>query len=134
MLEKTQEGRYRAYIPELPGCIASAKSIKDTKDKIRKSVEFHLYLMLEEELDIPEKFMGKYELEFYTDIPSLFNWFSGIISKSGVSKLTSMNPSLISQYASGSKTPSRKQAKKIEQALHNLGRELLEVNLCWSGG
>ena len=75
--------------------------------------------------------MRRYELVFYIDIPSLFEWFSGILSKSGVSKLTGMNASLIRQYASGIKSPSRKQAGKIEEALHNLGRELLEVNLSW---
>jgi DNA-binding transcriptional regulator YdaS (Cro superfamily) len=63
------------------------------------------------------------------DVASLFEWFSGILTKSGISRLTGMNQSLVSQYASGIKTPSSKQSKKIERALHNLGQELLEIKL-----
>ena len=40
-----------------------------------------------------------------------------------------MNQSLVSQYVSGIKTPSSKQTKKIEKALHMLGQELMEIEL-----
>jgi len=63
------------------------------------------------------------------DVGSLFEWFSGILTKSGVSRITGMNQSLISQYVSGIKKPSSKQTKKIERALHHLGQELLEIEL-----
>ncbi len=63
------------------------------------------------------------------DIESLFEWFSGVLTKSGISRLTGMNQSLVSQYASGIKTPSNKQSKKIERALHDFGKELLEIKL-----
>jgi len=77
----------------------------------------------------PERFDGEFDLSFKMDVSSLFEWFSGILTKSGVSKLTGMNQSLISQYVSGSKSPSAKQTKRIERALHNLGQELLEIEL-----
>jgi hypothetical protein len=41
--------------------------------------------------------------------------------------LTGINESLLSQYASGLKKPRRLQTKKIEESLHRLGQELLEV-------
>jgi hypothetical protein len=40
-----------------------------------------------------------------------------------------LNQSLISQYANGFKTPSSKQSKKIEDALHTFGQELMEIQL-----
>ena len=61
------------------------------------------------------------------DIESLFHWFSGVLTKSGISKLTGMNQSLVSQYANGIKKPSPKQVKKIEEAIHNFGEELLSI-------
>ena len=63
------------------------------------------------------------------DIASLFDWFSGVLTKSGISRITGMNQSLISQYAMGIKKPSSKQTRKIESALHRLGQELLEIEL-----
>jgi predicted RNase H-like HicB family nuclease len=129
VLEKTQDGGFSAYIPELPGCIATATSLQAAKVEISGAVEFHLEGMEQEGLEIPEAFQGDYELKYKTDVASLFEWFSGVLTKSGVSKMTGMNQSLISQYASGIKTPSEKQTKKIESAIHNLGHELLEIQL-----
>lgn len=129
VLEKTHEGGYSAYLPELHGCIATASSLQAAKMEIRDTIDFHLEGMKEEGIEIPEAFRGEYELSFKTDVSSLFEWFSGVLTKSGVSKLTGMNQSLVNQYALGIKSPSEKQSKRIEQALHNLGNELLEIQL-----
>ena len=128
ILEKTRDG-YSAYLPDLPGCIATGETITDVRNEINSAVEFHLEGMRKENLNIPERFDREFDLAFKVDISSLFEWFSGILTKSGVSKITGMNQSLISQYVSGIKTPSKKQTKKIERALHNLGHELLEIEL-----
>ncbi|MCK4746408.1 MAG: type II toxin-antitoxin system HicB family antitoxin [Bacteroidales bacterium] len=128
VLEKTGSG-YSAYLPDLPGCISTGRTIADIKTNIREAVEFHLEGMNLEKLHVPEEFSKEYELTFKMDVASLFEWFSGVLTKSGVSRLTGMNQSLISQYASGIKTPSHKQTKKIEKALHSLGQELLEIEL-----
>ncbi len=129
ILEKTSSGGYSAYLPELPGCISTGDSIADIKANIKEAVSFHIEGMRIEKFPIPEEFDREFDLTFKMDIASLFEWFSGILTKSGVSKITGMNQSLISQYVSGIKTPSNKQTKKIEHALHNLGHELLEIEL-----
>ena len=129
ILEKTSNGGYSAYLPGLPGCISTGDSIADIKVNIREAINFHIEGMRIEKFQIPEEFDGEFDLTFKMDVASLFEWFSGILTKSGVSKITGMNQSLISQYVSGIKTPSRKQTKKIEHALHNLGHELLEIEL-----
>ena len=38
-----------------------------------------------------------------------------------------MNPALLRQYASGVKHPSPKQAKKLEDTIHQIGKELSGV-------
>ena len=128
ILEKTESG-YSAYLPELPGCISTGATIADIRNNIKDAVEFHIEGMRIEHLPIPEEFSREFDLAFKMDVASLFEWFSGILTKSGVSRITGMNQSLISQYVSGIKTPSSKQTKKIERALHNLGQELLEIEL-----
>jgi len=128
ILEKTDAG-YSAYLPDLPGCISTGMTIADIKNNIKEAIDFHIEGMRIENMPIPERFDGEFDLSFKMDVSSLFEWFSGILTKSGVSKLTGMNQSLISQYVSGSKSPSAKQTKRIERALHNLGQELLEIEL-----
>ena len=128
ILEKTDAG-YSAYLPDLPGSISTGMTIADIKNNIKEAIDFHIEGMRIENMPIPERFDGEFDLSFKMDVSSLFEWFSGILTKSGVSKLTGMNQSLISQYVSGSKSPSAKQTKRIERALHNLGQELLEIEL-----
>jgi predicted RNase H-like HicB family nuclease len=129
VLEKTSDGGFSAYLPELPGCVSTGESIDEIKTNIREAVDFHIEGMLIENLPVPEVFAGGFNLTYKMDLASLFEWFSGILTKSGVSRITGMNQSLISQYVSGNKTPSNKQTKKIEIALDNLGQELLEIEL-----
>lgn len=126
ILEKS-ETNYSAYIPELEGCVATGNSIRETVNSIEEAVAFHLEGLKEEGLDIPELFKNDYKLSYKIDFESLFDWFSGVLTKSGISKLTGMNQSLLSQYANGIKTPSSKQTKKIEQAIHSFGEELLSI-------
>ena len=40
-----------------------------------------------------------------------------------------MNPTLISQYVQGRKNPSGEQTKRILKGIHEIGRELSEVNI-----
>jgi predicted RNase H-like HicB family nuclease len=126
ILERS-DTNYSAYIPELEGCIATGATIQETVKNIEEAITFHLAGMKEERLHIPEAFQNDYKFTYKIDFESLFDWFSGVLTKSGISKLTGMNQSLLSQYANGIKKPSTKQSKKIEQAIHSFGEELLSI-------
>jgi predicted RNase H-like HicB family nuclease len=128
ILEKSYNN-YSAYIPDLTGCIATGDSLQEAKENIEEAVEFHLRGMEDEGLEIPEVFKDEYQFVYKIDFESLFEWFSGVLTKSGISKLTGMNQSLLSQYANGMKKPSTKQSRKIETAIHNFGEELLSIQL-----
>jgi len=43
-----------AYVPDLPGCIATGATIEDTKKRIREAIELHLKGMREDGEVIPE--------------------------------------------------------------------------------
>jgi predicted RNase H-like HicB family nuclease len=53
VIEKA-ESNYSAYIPDLPGCIAAGETLEETRQLIGEAIKFHLELMREEGLDIPE--------------------------------------------------------------------------------
>ena len=41
IFEKGHTG-YGAYVPDLPGCVAVAKTLKQTQKLIREAIQFHL--------------------------------------------------------------------------------------------
>ncbi|MEK6300633.1 MAG: type II toxin-antitoxin system HicB family antitoxin [Acidobacteriota bacterium] len=53
VIEKA-ENNYGAYVPDLPGCIATGKTIEATEKEIREAIEFHLRGLREDGLPIPE--------------------------------------------------------------------------------
>jgi predicted RNase H-like HicB family nuclease len=45
---------YSAYVPDLPGCIATGKTPEETEQLIREAVELHLNGLREDGLPIPQ--------------------------------------------------------------------------------
>ena len=44
---------YSAYVPDLPGCVASGSSIADVETRIREAIAFHLDGLREDSLPLP---------------------------------------------------------------------------------
>ncbi len=53
VIEKTPRN-YSAYVPDLPGCISTGKTLSDIKRNIREAIAFHIEGMKVEGLPIPE--------------------------------------------------------------------------------
>ena len=67
-------------------------------------------------------------LDFEIDFKQFFEFYKVINSKHLAQRI-GMNESLLSQYVTGKKKPSKKQVERIIDGLHEIGRELLEINL-----
>jgi predicted RNase H-like HicB family nuclease len=52
VIEKTQ-GNYSAYVPDLPGCIATGETVAEVQRLIREAIELHIAGMREDGLAIP---------------------------------------------------------------------------------
>jgi predicted RNase H-like HicB family nuclease len=52
VIEKA-ENNYSAYVPDLPGCIATGATVEEVKSEIREAIEFHLEGMREDGEPIP---------------------------------------------------------------------------------
>lgn len=48
------EGNYGAYVPDLPGCVATGGTIEEIERSIQEAIEFHLEGMRADGLPIPE--------------------------------------------------------------------------------
>lgn len=40
-IEPTETG-YSAYVPDLPGCVAAASTLEETRQLIKEGIEFHI--------------------------------------------------------------------------------------------
>lgn len=65
-------------------------------------------------------------MEIYDNLQAVFKEFREL-KISSIAERAELNPSLLCQYATGNKYPSAEQAKKIESALHALGKRLDQV-------
>ncbi len=52
-IEPTATG-YSAYVPDLPGCIAAASTLEETRHLIKEAIEFHIEAMRENGDVVPE--------------------------------------------------------------------------------
>jgi predicted RNase H-like HicB family nuclease len=53
VIEKA-DGNYSAYVPDLPGCIATGSSPSEVEREIREAIRFHIEGMREDGIDVPE--------------------------------------------------------------------------------
>jgi len=53
VIEKA-ESNYAAYVPDLPGCVATGATIEETERLIREAIEIHVEGLRADGLPIPE--------------------------------------------------------------------------------
>lgn len=53
IIEKAN-GNYSAYSPDLPGCVSTGATIKETLSRMRDAIQFHLEGLKKEGLEIPK--------------------------------------------------------------------------------
>lgn len=54
MIIEQGERNYSAYLPDLPGCIATGKTLEELKQRMSEAIELHLRGMREGGLPIPK--------------------------------------------------------------------------------
>ena len=47
-------GNYSAYVPDLPGCVACADTLEETKELIKGAIELYIETLREDGKPVPE--------------------------------------------------------------------------------
>ena len=129
IIEKSDEGLYgriegrKSYLPVTFG--KSKKEvlqnltalIKDYQGYEKDGDSFWLNLKTE-----------NLQFEITYDLQAFFSEYD-FLNASAIARHANMNESLVRQYASGKKYPSSEQAKKLEDTIRNLTKELNKVSL-----
>ncbi|MFA7316289.1 MAG: type II toxin-antitoxin system HicB family antitoxin [Sulfuricella sp.] len=48
------ENNYSAYVPDLPGCVATGATVEETEREIREAIGFHIEGLIEDGLHVPQ--------------------------------------------------------------------------------
>ena len=126
---ETTENNYGAYLKEVDGVIGIGKTLDAVKKSLLEAIEIVIEECEEHGYEIPEALLGNYVVDFKMDVKSFLSVYYGIFTKAGLERLTGINQKQLWHYASGKVTPRRAQVEKIENALHQLGHELLSIRL-----
>jgi predicted RNase H-like HicB family nuclease len=54
VFETAPSSNWSAYVPDLPGCVSTGKTLEETEVNIREAIAFHLDGITEDGLPIPE--------------------------------------------------------------------------------
>ena len=53
VIEKALDN-YSAYVPDLPGCVATGTTVEEIEKEIREAIRFHIQGLKEDGLPVPE--------------------------------------------------------------------------------
>lgn len=126
IIERTDD-LYSAYAENVEGIYGGGETVAEAKQSVVDAIRILKQYNTAEK--IPEILKGEYDLVYKFDTVSLLNYYKGIITNAAWERMTGINQKQLQHYASGLKKPRQPQAKKIEQALHQLGKEMLAVEL-----
>jgi hypothetical protein len=64
----------------------------------------------------------------YRDPETFLNFYSGILSKSGLEKITGVNQKQLWRYSSGNRRPKPETTRKIQQGIRDFAAALKQVH------
>ncbi|MGN6293774.1 MAG: type II toxin-antitoxin system HicB family antitoxin [Chitinophagaceae bacterium] len=125
IIEKNEDG-YWAYAENERGITGGGDTVQECKQDVMDAIETMKSFNAKNRPSFLDK---EYQLVYKFDTESLLNYYKGIFTNAAFEKLTGINQKQIQHYATGLKKPRAAQTKKIEEALHTLGQELMAVEL-----
>ena len=120
IVEKTGTG-FSAYSEDQP-VFTTGKTIPELVNNAYEALNLHFE---DQEIVVTSE-----NVQFDIDFKQFFQYYKVLNAKFLAEKI-GMNPTLLSQYVQGHKKPSAKQTEKILLGIHQIGRELSEINLIY---
>ena len=118
IIERTRTG-YSAYEQKRP-IFTTGETILELQMNTLEAANLYL--------EDQGKSVTRSNLDFEIDFKQFFEFYK-VINAKHLAQRIGMNESLLSQYVTGKKKPSKKQVERIIDGLHEIGKELMEINL-----
>ena len=118
---------FGAYAENCKGIYAAGDTVKEVKEDVEEAIRIYREITPESEWERP--IAEGWPIEWRYDAQSLLKYYQGIFSNAALERLTGINQKQLWNYANGVSKPRQKAKEKIENALHALGKELVEFSL-----
>lgn len=118
---------FGAYAENCEGIYAAGDSVAEVKKDLFEAIKIYKEITPHEEWAQPIK--EDWPIQWHYDVQSLLLYYQGIFTKSALERLTGINQKQLWNYANGVSKPRKAARERIQNALHNLGQELLEFSL-----
>jgi len=125
-IERGKDGRYSSFTDhDLPGygLLGFGETAQEAITDFLESYNEACEMIAEEGGKAPVL-----SFEFYYDLASFLDFYSEILSKPGLQKITGINQKQLWHYYSGIRTPKPETTRKIERSLHNFADALKQVH------
>jgi hypothetical protein len=126
IVERGRDNRYSAYMDCNDfdfGLAGFGNTARDAINDFYASYEQEKEMYRKEGREIPEL---TFDVRY--DVSSFLDYYAGILSKSGLEKITGIHQKQLWHYSSGERVPKPQTAKKIQESLHNFADELKQVH------
>jgi predicted RNase H-like HicB family nuclease len=128
IIEKGKDGTYTIFC-ENEMFSGVGNTAEDAKKDMLKQMKFFKSTAIEDGFSYPKFLDDEFEIVYKFDAASLLEYYSGILSLSGMEKITGIHQKQLWSYLHGKSKPRKPQVVKIENGLHQLGQEFLSISL-----
>ena len=115
---------YGAGSEEVPGCVATHKTLEGVMKAYTESLSLHMEAIQADGDAIPELLQGAYKLEFEMNVRALLHYFEGTLTRSAIARVTGINERQLGHYASGHRNPRPAQRVKIIEGIRRIAEEI----------
>lgn len=122
------DGTYSAYCNDHPALFGIGNSAFSAKESLEESLQMIKEDGKQSAAIYPEWLDDDYSFLVHWDVKTMLEYYSGIITPTAIGKLAGIHPKQIWSYMHGLSKPRRAQISKIEDAVHRLGRELVNTS------
>lgn len=104
-------------------------TIKEAKKDMQQQMQFYKTTCQKDGVAYPAFLDEEVEFVYKFDVQSLLQYYSGILTNAALERLTGINRKQLWSYTHGLSKPREAQVRKIQNALHRLGNELISISL-----
>lgn len=127
-IEIASDGGYGVYCVNAPFSGMGA-TVEEAKQDMLNGIEVYKETCKEDGYSYPAWLDKPYQFVYQFDAQSLLRYYAGIITPAALGRISGINPKQLWSYMHGKSKPREAQIRKIETALHTLGRELSAISL-----
>ena len=122
------DGYYSASCNDCPALFGVGKTPDAAIEELKETLRLVKEDGRETALFYPDWLDDEFEFQVHWDVETMLRYYSGIITPTALGKMSGIHPKQLWSYMHGKSKPRQAQVAKIENAIHQLGQQLLSIS------